>query len=75
MHVHRRMIGGKIERGEVEPLGFDLGTYCGREAEAAKDLHDFIDDPSHRMFRTHPAAAAGHGEIFADNENSAGGES
>ena len=49
VHVHRRMVRGKVQRDEVVPLGFDLGTDGDGEAEPAEDLDDLIDDPGDRV--------------------------
>ncbi len=65
MHVHGRVVGRKVERGEVVPVGFHLGPDRHGEAEAPEDLDDLIDYPGDRMLGPDPAAARGHREINA----------
>ena len=58
VHVHRRMVGRKVEREEVVPLGLDLGADRDGEPERAEDLDDLVDDAGDGMLGADPAAAA-----------------
>ena len=55
----------EVEREEVVPLGLDLGAGGDREAQLTEEADDLVHDPRHRMLRTDPAPAAGHGEVHA----------
>ena len=54
VHVHRRVVGRKVERSEVVPLRLALGPERDGESELAEDRDDFVDDERDRML----AAAA-----------------
>src|SRR5688500_19182704 len=63
VHVHRRVIGGKVQRSEVVPLRFGFGTHGDREAELAKDVAYLVDHDGDWMHRATPGPARGHREI------------
>src|SRR3954462_15286475 len=65
MHVHGRMVGRKVQRREVIPVGLDLRTHRDGEADAAEDLYDLIDHPGYRVLGADPAVTRRHGEIYA----------
>ena len=58
VQVHRRMVGGKVEREEVVPVGLDLGTQGDGEAEFAEDLRDLVDDRGDGMHGARPSVGA-----------------
>ena len=60
VQVHRRVIGGEVEREEVVPVGLDLGTQGDGEAQGAEDLRDLLDDRGDGMHGADPASARGH---------------
>ncbi len=63
VHVHRRVVGREVERGEVVPLGLHLRAHGHGETETAEDLHDLVYHPGHGMLGSNPAATRGHAEV------------
>jgi hypothetical protein len=63
VHVHRRMVRRKVERGEVIPVGLHLRTYRDGESDSPEDADDLVDDPGDRMLGTDPPVASRHGAI------------
>ena len=66
VRVERRMVGRKVERPEVVPLGLRLGPLGDGEPELAKDLLDLFDDERDRMFRAAPLPSRRQREILAN---------
>ncbi len=63
VHRTRRMILGRVERGEVVPVGFDLGAVGHFEADRAEELFDAIERAHHRVQAAARLAATGQGHI------------
>jgi hypothetical protein len=55
--VERGVVLGKVEGGEVVPIGLRFGTEGDREAELAEDPVDLLDDESDRVLGALPATA------------------
>ena len=60
--VARRVVGGNVERLEVELVGLDLGRLVGHEAELAEDARDLALRLDERMERA-ARAACGPGSV------------
>ena len=63
VQVERRVIGRKVERGEVVPLGFGFRTESDGEAQLAEDVFDLFDDEGDGMLRAKPLAPRRHRQI------------
>ena len=58
MHGPRRVVFRRIQCGEVEPVGFDLGAFGDVKTHGAKDALDAFKREGHRVKTTLPALAA-----------------
>ncbi len=63
VHVHRRMIGGEIQRAEVVPLRFRFGAGGDRESDLAEDRLDLLEHDRHGVLRAAPHAPRRHGRV------------
>ena len=61
--VHRRMVRGSVERGEVVELRLELRTVRDGKAETTEDRGSLLDDAGERMLDAKPPPAAGEREI------------
>ena len=63
LHRARRMVLRIVQRGEVVPVGLDLGTVGHIEADRAEDLLDALPGADHRMDTARRASPAGQRDI------------
>jgi hypothetical protein len=63
LHRARRVVLGVVERGEVVPVGLDLGPVGDIEADGAPDLLDALPGANHRVDAAAAAAAARQRDI------------
>src|SRR5579862_2491747 len=60
------MVRRKIERAEVVPLCFGLGTEGDGEAQLTEDFLDLFDDDRDGMLSPAPDASSRQREVFGD---------
>ena len=63
VHGARRMVFGRVQRGEVEPVGFDLGAARHFKAHGTEDGLDALQRERDRMQTASTARAAGQGHV------------
>ena len=63
VHGTRRMVFGRVERGEIEPVGLDLGALRDLETHGAKDRFDAFGGERDRVQAASAAAASGQRHI------------
>ena len=54
----RGVLGRDVERVEIEPVAFDLGTFRHGEAHVGEDRRDLLGHLAHGMDRALPALFA-----------------
>lgn len=63
VHVHRRVIGRKVERAEIVPFGLHLGSKRDSESHLAEDVFYIFDNERHRVLCTFPLAPSRHRKV------------
>ena len=68
--IHRRMVRGGIQRGEIVKTRFELGTISDREAETRKNRRCFLNHARKRMLDAEFRPHAGTRQITFNTLNS-----
>ena len=63
VHRTRGVVGGRIQGGEVEPIGFDLGAIGHVKTHGAEDRFDALEREAHRVQATGRAFTTGQGHV------------
>ena len=63
LHVPGGVIFREIQRGEIVPVVFDLGTFGHGKTQSAEDMHDLVADEGDRMMGTEGNGIAGETEV------------